>query len=118
MKQALITGGGSKFGQKITQELVNAGYCVHLVTSNGARWADNPQVKVIPVNWQTLSISDIKFIIANLPKLDLLFFNHNASALTLENLHLKKYKIYLTGNTVILLLVNFRFILFIVWKII
>lgn len=84
MKQALITGGGSKFGQKITQELVNAGYFVHLVTGNGVKWVDNPCVRVIPVNWQTLGISDVKSIIANLPDLDLIFFNHNASALNLE----------------------------------
>lgn len=90
MKQALITGGGSKFGQNITQELINAGYFVHLVTSNGAAWVNSPSVKVISVDWKTLGISDIKLIMTDLPKLDLIFFNHNASALNLDKFAPKK----------------------------
>ena len=77
MKQALITGGGSKFGQKITHELINAGYFVHLVTSNGESWANTPQVQIIPVDWKTLALSNIKSIVKNLPNLDLIFFNHS-----------------------------------------
>ena len=84
MKQCLITGGGSKFGKKITEELIRAGYFVHLVTSNQQACTNNPHVNVIPVNWKTLGLADLKSIISNLPKLDLIFFNHNASSLTLS----------------------------------
>lgn len=83
MKQCLITGGGSKFGKKLTEELINAGYFVHLVTSNQQDWQNNTSVRVIPVDWKTLEITNLKQIISNLPKLDLIFFNHNASALSL-----------------------------------
>jgi hypothetical protein len=84
MKQCLITGGGSKFGKKITEELIKADYFVNLVTSNEKAWSDNLDVNVIPVDWKTLGLADLKIIISNLPNLDLIFFNHNASSLNLS----------------------------------
>lgn len=81
MKQCLITGGGSKFGQQITENLIHAGYHVHLITSNIQPWLDRPQVTPTLVNWSTLSITDLKNLIPDTAQLDLVFFNHNSSAL-------------------------------------
>ena len=79
MKNCLITGGGSKFGRKITEQLVQAGYHVYLIT--GSQQVADPNITVISVNWHELKLQDIRGIILNLPNLDLIFFNHNASAL-------------------------------------
>ncbi len=82
MKQCLITGGGSKFGAKITHQLLEQNYHVHLVTSNPEPWRNNSQVTVIPVDWDTLQLTNIKNCIPATNHLDLIFFNHNASALS------------------------------------
>jgi hypothetical protein len=80
MKNCLITGGGSKFGSKITEQLVQAGYHVYLLT--GSQQVTDPNITVISVDWYKLNLEDIRRIISNLPNLDLIFFNHNASALS------------------------------------
>lgn len=82
MKTCLITGGGSKFGTLLTEQLIAHHYHVYLMTSNPKPWAGKSNVTVIPVVWQTLQLSDIRNCISNLGKLDLVFFNHNASALS------------------------------------
>jgi len=79
MKNCLITGGGSKFGRKITEQLVQAEYHVYLIT--GSQQVTDPNITVISVDWHELKLQDIRGIISNLPNLDLIFFNHNASAL-------------------------------------
>ena len=79
MKNCLITGGGSRFGSKITEQLVQAGYHVYLIT--GTKQATSPNITVISVDWHELKLQDIRGIISNLPNLDLIFFNHNSSAL-------------------------------------
>ena len=79
MKNCLITGGGSKFGSKITEQLIQSGYHVYLIT--GSQQVTNPNVTVISIDWHELKLQDIRGIISNLPNLDIIFFNHNASAL-------------------------------------
>jgi len=79
MKNCLITGGGSKFGSKLTEQLVHSGYHVYLIT--GSQQVIDPNITVIPVDWHKLTLQDIRGIISNLPNLDLIFFNHNSSAL-------------------------------------
>lgn len=85
MKHCVITGGGSKFGKCVTENFIANGYHVHLISHNSEDWKTKSQVTVIPVNWQTIGISDIKNLIPNVPKLDLIFFNHNSSALNYTN---------------------------------
>ena len=82
MKNCLITGGGSKFGAILTNALIAAGYHVYLITGSPDTYLNNSRVTVIPVNWKTLSLTDLRNIILTLPKLNLIFFNHNSSALT------------------------------------
>jgi NAD(P)-dependent dehydrogenase (short-subunit alcohol dehydrogenase family) len=82
MRQCLITGGGSKFGQHLTQVLLNQGFHVHLVTSSVSDWNNVDNVTVIPVDWKNINLSDIKTLIPHCDHLDLIFFNHNASSLS------------------------------------
>ena len=82
MKQCLILGGGSKFGANITAELIAQDYHVHLVTSNPVPWASRSDVTVIPVDWKTLQLTDIRTCVPAVDRIDLVFFNHNASALS------------------------------------
>jgi NAD(P)-dependent dehydrogenase (short-subunit alcohol dehydrogenase family) len=84
MKTCVITGGGSKFGAKITKQLIASNYHVYLVTSNSQLWTNTPDLTVIPVNWQTLQLTDIRNCIPAVDHVDLVFFNHNASALSKE----------------------------------
>jgi len=81
MKQCLLTGGGSKFGATITTELIAQGYHVHLVTSNPTPWMSVDHVTVIPVDWKTLQLNNIRTCVPAVDQIDLIFFNHNASAL-------------------------------------
>lgn len=82
MKQCILTGGGSKFGALLTEEFINAGYYVHLITSNGERYKDNKQINVIDVDWNSLNMLSLRKCIPDVSHIDVLFFNHNASSLT------------------------------------
>ena len=81
MKYCLITGGGSKFGQQLTENLIQLGYHVYLVTGSPQHWINNLQVTTIPVDWKTIGVKDIKRLLPKKP-VDLIFFNHNASSLS------------------------------------
>lgn len=85
MKKCLILGGGSKFGSYITKEFIKSGYHVILVTSNPDSWMDVENITTIPVNWNQMSVTNIKEIIRNIPNLDVIFFNQNSSALSADN---------------------------------
>lgn len=81
MKQALILGGGSKLGKDFTQLLVKRGYHVHVITGSSEQWGQQDQVTVMPVNWHTVSMSDIRTLLPKVEMLDLVLFNQNSSAL-------------------------------------
>jgi len=81
MKRCVITGGGSKFGQQLTERLIQAGYFVDLITSHADTWANNPSVNAISVDWKTLDVRDIGKLIPK-QSIDLMFFNHNSVSLS------------------------------------
>ena len=81
MKKCIITGGGSKFGQQLVNQLIQAGYVVDLITGTPDTWANNPSVNVISVDWKTIGLQNLKQLIPKDP-VDLMFFNHNSSALS------------------------------------
>lgn len=76
MKNALLIGTGSRWGLHLTNELINRGYNVTIVTSS------SPEInaRIIPVDYYNLSMESI----INLAKsvndqiYDLIFFNHNS----------------------------------------
>ena len=82
MKQCLITGAGTRFGRELTLKLLDAGYHVHLVTSAGKDWNSVKNVSVIDVDWHKIEIKNLKSLWPNTGQLDLIFFNHNSSALS------------------------------------
>lgn len=81
MKTCLITGGGSKFGAHLTEQLIAHDYHVYLVTSNPDPWLSNPNISVITVDWKSLQLNNIRNCIPPVDQIDLVFFNHNSSAL-------------------------------------
>ena len=82
MKQCLITGAGTRFGREMTLRLLDAGYHVHLMTSAGKDWNSMKNVSVIDVDWHKIEIKNLKSLLPNTDQLDLIFFNHNSSALS------------------------------------
>jgi hypothetical protein len=82
MKQCLITGAGTRFGRELTLRLLDSGYHVHLVTSAGKDWSSMKNVSVIDVDWHKIEIKNLKSLLPNTDQLDLIFFNHNSSALS------------------------------------
>lgn len=84
MKQCIITGGGSKFGARLTENFLATGYHVHLITSNGQNWKHRENVSVIDVDWHNLDISSLKHLIPTVDHVDVMFFNHNASSLDIK----------------------------------
>jgi nucleoside-diphosphate-sugar epimerase len=89
MKQCVITGGGSKLGRHLTENFVRLGYFVHLVTSTPVDWADASQVNVVLVDWKNITLKDIAKFIPSQP-IDVIFFNHNSSALSRAKLFCSK----------------------------
>lgn len=82
MKQCLITGAGTRFGRDLTLKLLDAGYYVHLITSAGKDWTAIQNVTVIDVDWHKIDIKNLKSLFPDTDRLDLIFFNHNSSALS------------------------------------
>jgi hypothetical protein len=87
MKQCIITGGGSKFGAMLTENLLAKNYYVHLITSNSSAWSEKDNVNVIDVDWKNLDLKNIKDIIPVVNNVDVILFNHNASSLSLEKFY-------------------------------
>lgn len=77
MKNALILGGGSKWGSTFTKTLVNSNYNVDLITSTGI---DHPQITNFKIDWNTIDQREIDVITEQLSKkqFDLIFFNQNS----------------------------------------
>ena len=73
----LLVGAGSKWGALFTEYLCSQGCNVDLITGTGI---DNSNVTNHKVNWNSLSLSDIDVLTANLSKdrYDLIFFNQNS----------------------------------------
>lgn len=84
MKHCVLTGGGSKFGADLTESFLELGYTVHLITSSSAKWQGVSNVNVIPVIWHELDISKLKTLIPPVNYIDVVLFNHNASALSID----------------------------------
>jgi hypothetical protein len=71
---ALLVGGGSKWGAEYTKLLVSKGYHCHLITSSNP---EIPNTTVHSVDWFNLSTYTVEQIVKKLPRLDLIFFNQN-----------------------------------------
>lgn len=73
----LLVGAGSKWGALFTEYLCSQGCQIDLITGTGI---DNRNVINHKVDWNSLSLSDIDVLTANLSKdyYDLIFFNQNS----------------------------------------
>lgn len=75
LKNALIFGSGSKFGNAISQTLSLREFCVYGVSSTAQ--TEN----TLTVNWNNCFINNFEKFLGGLPKIDLVIFNQNSSAL-------------------------------------
>lgn len=82
-KQALIVGGGSKFGLQFLNSLLDKDWHVNLIS--GSSIVEHPKCNQIQVDWKNLKITDIEKFLNNLPVQSLIFFNQNSSALGSDN---------------------------------
>lgn len=75
--RVLLVGGGSKWGRLFTGYLSDQGCSIDLITSTGV---NSNNVINHKVDWNTLSLSDLDTIVANLSNdtYDLIFFNQNS----------------------------------------
>lgn len=71
---ALILGGGSKWGEEFTKLLVTKGYHCYLVTSSKLSVAG---ITTIDVDWLNLTLDNVDRILEQIPDVDLVFFNQN-----------------------------------------
>jgi len=72
---ALILGGGSKWGQHFTQHILAQGHSVDLVTSSETEQANN-----IKVDWRQLTLEELEVALTPLKgkQYDIIFFNQNS----------------------------------------
>lgn len=79
-KEALIIGGGSKFGLHFVKKLIDKDWKVNLIT--GSNSETPPAVNRLTVDWKNLKITDLERFLNNLTTQSLVFFNQNSSALS------------------------------------
>jgi len=77
MKNALLFGGGSKWGASLTKTLINNNYHIDLISSSNF---EHSNVDVYSIDWNDCSEQKLNDIINNLKteKYDLIFFNQNS----------------------------------------
>jgi len=77
MKQALILGGGSKWGANFTKNLADNGYTVDLITSSDFEYQNVHSYKI---DWIYSNTNQLKNLLEplTLKKYDLIFFNQNS----------------------------------------
>ncbi len=89
-KTCLILGGGSKFGRHLTENFLDQGYKIRLVTATPDPWTSHAGVEVVAVDWKTIAIQDLGKITAGITAPAVIFFNQNSSALSMDNFNSKK----------------------------
>jgi len=75
MKNALLVGGGSKFGAKLTEQLKTY-YTVYGIS--GSTKSDRQNLNV---DWKTCKNQTVEKFLRGLPDIDLIIFNQNYTAL-------------------------------------
>lgn len=80
---ALLVGCGSKFGLKLLQDLLDKGWQVYTIQSSEIDHRDN--LYRLTIDWTNLNQATVESFLRKLPKLDLIFFNQNGSALNENN---------------------------------
>lgn len=77
----LILGGGSKFGAVFVQTLLKLEHKVYAISSNEQGLGPDHNLVWRFLDWQTVNMRDLPRITKDLPDLDLILFNQNATAL-------------------------------------
>lgn len=80
IKQALVIGGGSKFGLQFVNSLLAKNWMVNVISSSCIKQHSN--CHQLTIDWKSLKITDIEKFLIELPTQSLIFFNQNSSALS------------------------------------
>ena len=91
MKNALVVGGGSKFGLAVSDQLRNRKINTYSITSCGV--VDST---TLAVDWTTCNIANFEKFLKRLPEIDLVIFNQNSPALTNNSLKFNSEHIFET----------------------
>lgn len=86
----LLIGCGSKFGLRLLQSLLEGGHTVYSIT--GSQVEPHDRLHQLTVDWATCNQATVENFLRNLPELDLVFFNNNATSLSSRSFnHLSKF---------------------------
>lgn len=84
----LYVGAGKGIGEQLSRQRGAAGHRIFHITGKNHGGVDN-----LAVDWSKLRESDLQKYLAELPKIDLLFFNQNASSLSAASFKSGTYNI-------------------------
>lgn len=90
-KQALIIGGGSKFGLSLTNKLLTQDWIVN--TISGSKIADHENLNQLTVNWKNVDVTVLQKYLQRLSNQNLIFFNQNASTLNIDDFKNKNFSV-------------------------
>ncbi len=77
MKNALVVGGGSKFGLELVNQFSSCSINTYAITSKPA-----VNDTTLTVDWNTCNIANFEKFLKKLPTIDFVIFNQNSPALT------------------------------------
>lgn len=86
-KEALIIGGGSKFGLQLVQEFLSQNWKVNVIS--GTKIEDHFNLKQLNVDWKKISVADVRDFLKTLSCQNFIFFNQNSSALSQSSFNLE-----------------------------
>lgn len=90
-KQALIIGGGSKFGLSMTNKLLTQDWIVN--TISGSKIANHKNLNQLTVNWKNVDVTVLQKYLQRLSNQNLIFFNQNASTLNIDDFKNKNFSV-------------------------
>jgi len=80
MKTALLIGCGSKFGLTLLKNLLDQNWTIYSISGTSVDIQSHNLYQKI-VDWDNFNVGIIEKFLKNCPKMDLIFFNQNSSAL-------------------------------------
>jgi len=90
MKTALLIGCGSKFGLDLQTALMDNGWKIKSITGSKPDTPDESTDQLV-IDWKKFTVADLEVFLKKQPKIDLVFFNQNSSALSPGSFKLGNY---------------------------
>jgi len=84
MKTALLIGCGSKFGLDLLKQLLDQNWKIYSISGSQIDLASK-NLTHLTIDWKTVTVANLEKFLRDCPRLDLIFFNQNSSALAKDN---------------------------------